>query len=599
LGGLGIFALATFIALAPLALYAVQRPEIFIRRAEAASVLQDIEGEGSYRPLLENVRKSLLMYNRQGDPRGRHNLPEEPMLDGLSAAFFGLGLGYGLLRWRHHRYFLPVVWLLLGLLPGILSLADSNPHSLRTLGNVPAVFLLITAFWDRVWKTYERFLLGQYRRYLAVGVAAVLLLSLGANFYVYFHRQASSEAVYYDFDPAQTKAGEFVKERGMDNLLLVSHALTNHSDLKFLPYGVPFTVLDLNQHLPLRGPTDRDTIYVLEWAHAQLLPRLQALYPEGAYLEHLDRYGRTMFYTYQVTREQAAGAQGLEAEYFAGSGFEEPVALERIDKQVGLSAEESSLPPPFSVRWHGSLYVPEYGRYTFVLESEGWASLRVGQDLELEVDDGRGEESARLPAGFHLIEVEAVQERAGLLRLSWGRPDGSEVEIPGDVLYAGDLYGRGLLGLYRRGTDWEGEAEVLQLDPFIAPNDVLPSPFSIEWLGKIYAPTQGSYVFGTISDDGSYLYLDDQLVVDNGGHHGDVYREGQIQLTEGFHDLHLLYFQDGGGRKIELYWKPPGGAREQVPQEDVFPPGSELSIPPLPTGPMAGLIVAEEASSGG
>ena len=586
LRGLGVFAVATFIAFSPLALYAVQRPEIFVRRAEAASVLQDIETEGSYRPLLENVRKSLLMYNRQGDPRARHNLPDEPMLDGLSAVFFALGLGYSLLRWRHDRYFLLLAWLLLGLLPGILSLADSNPHSLRTLGNVPAVFLLITAFWDRAWKTYEPFLLGRSGRYLYAGVAAALLLSLGANFYVYFYRQASSEAVYYDFDPAQTEAGVFVKEHGTNELVLVSHALTNHSDLKFLPYRVPFTVLDPNLHLPLRGQGESDTIYVLEPAHAQLIPRLRELYPEGGYLEHVDRYGRTMFYTYQVSREQVASAQGLEAEYFAGSDFEEPVALQRIDKQVGFSADEPPLPAPFSARWHGSLYVPGYGAYTFVLESEGSASLQVGHDLELEVDGGRGEEAAQLPAGFHLIEVEAVQERAGFLRLSWAGPDGAEEVIPSDALYVGDLYGGGLLGLYRRGTGWEGEAEVLQLDPFIAPNDVLPSPFSIEWLGKIYAPTQGSYVFGTISDDGSYLYLDGQLVLDNGGHHGDVYREGQIQLGEGFHDLRLLYFQDGGGRKIELYWTPPGGGREQVPQEHLFPPGSELTIPAGPTVPV-------------
>ncbi|HJX38986.1 MAG TPA: PA14 domain-containing protein, partial [Anaerolineae bacterium] len=588
LGGLGVFAVATFIALSPLALYAVQRPEIFVRRAEAASVLQDIETEGGYRPLVENVRKSLLMYNRQGDPRPRHNLPDEAMLDGLSAVFFGLGLGYSLLRWRHDRYFLLVAWVLLGLLPGILSLADSNPHSLRTLGNVPAVFLLITAFWDRAWKTYEPFLRGQSRRYLYAGVTAVLLLCLGANFYIYFYRQASNESVYYDFDPAQTEVGEYVKEHGTDNLVLVSHALTNHSDLKFLPYGVPFTVLDLNAHLPLRGQGERDTIYVLEWAHAQLIPRLRALYPEGEYVEHVDRYGRTMFYTYAVGREQLASAQGLEAEYFAGLDFEEPAALERIDRQVGFSGEEPPLPPPFCVRWHGSLYVPEYGAYTFILESGGWASLRVGQDLKIEVEAGRGEESAQFPAGFHLIEVETVQEQPGLLGLSWVRPDGVEEVIAGDALYAGDLYGHGLLGQYRRGTGWEGEPEVMQLDPFIAPNDVLPSPFSIEWLGKIYVPVSGQYVFGTTSDDGSYLYVDDQLVVDNGGHHGDVYREGQVQLEEGFHGLRLRYFQDGGGRKIELYWTPPGDAREQVPQEQLFPPGSELTIPPPPTATPVG-----------
>jgi tripartite motif-containing protein 71 len=101
-------------------------------------------------------------------------------------------------------------------------------------------------------------------------------------------------------------------------------------------------------------------------------------------------------------------------------------------------------------------------------------------------------------------------------------------------------------------------------------------------------PVSGPYVFGTTSDDGSLLYLDGQLVVDNGGHHGDVYSEGRIQLQEGFHDIRLLYFQDGGGQKIELYWTPPGGVRALVQQEQLFPMGAELSIPSLPvTGPSA------------
>jgi hypothetical protein len=209
----------------------------------------------------------------------------------LSAIFFGLGVGYCLLRSKEDRYFLPVAWLLVGLLPGVLSLADSNPHSLRTLGNVPAVFLLITAFWDRAWATYAPLVRKRGRRYLALTVSMVVMLSGIANARLYFGVQAADQSVYYDFDPAQTAAGEYVKAHGADNLVLVSHALTNHADLKFIPYGVPFTVLDFNAHLPLREGVDRDVIYVLDWGDAALIPRLRALYPGGAYVEHLDRYG--------------------------------------------------------------------------------------------------------------------------------------------------------------------------------------------------------------------------------------------------------------------------------------------------------------------
>lgn len=583
--GLFIFALATFVTLSPLGLYAIQRPNIFLRRTEAASVQRDIEREGSYRPLLENVRKSLLMYNHQGDPRARHNLPHEPMLDALSAMFFGLGLGYSLLRWRQHRYFLLLAWLFLGLLPGVLSLADSNPHSSRTLGNVPAVFLLITAFWDRAWASFGPLVREEKHRYLGAAVTIILALSLWDNFDIYFNRQAANESVYYDFDPVQTEAGKYVKAHGHDNRTLVSHALTNHSDLKLIPYDVPFAALDLNRDLPLRQEVEQDVIYLLELAHASLIPRLQSLYPGGEYVDHVDRYGRTMFYTYRLREAQVRAAQGLKASYYQGHEFEEPAELERVDKTVDFTWDAPPLPPPFSVRWHGSLYVPDYGSYTLVLEATGSARLRLGEDVELEVDGGREEETLLLPAGFHALDVEVRENRAaGRISLSWVRPGFDEEVIPSNVLYVQDLYGQGLLGQYRRGITWEGEPSAVQLDPFIAPNDVLRSPYSIEWLGKIYVPSTGSYVFGTISDDGSYLYLDGQLVVDNGGHHGDVYTEGRMQLEKGFHDIRLLYFQDGGGRKIELYWTPPGNVRSQVPPEYLMPPGAGLAVPPpIPT----------------
>ena len=126
---------------------------------------------------------------------------------------------------------------------------------------------------------------------------------------------------------------------------------------------------------------------------------------------------------------------------------------------------------------------------TFVLEtSSGSAVLRVGQDVELEVKDGRAEQSVQMPGGFHAIELETVQEKVGWLRVSWVKPGAEEEIIPSQALYVGELHGHGLLGLYRRGITWDGEATVVQLDPFIAPNDVLPSPFSIEWQGKVLSP---------------------------------------------------------------------------------------------------------------
>jgi len=583
-----VFGLATFMTLAPLGVYALKQPKIFMRRVEAASVAQDIERAGSYEPVRANLKKSLLMFNYRGDPRPRHNLPHEPMLDFGTAILFGLGVGYSLRYSRRSRYLLPLVWVLIGLLPSVLSLADSNPHSSRTLGNVGPVFLLTAVAWDRMRFALVKGLEGKGHR-LLVGVAVAGLLLIGrSNYQTYFYKQAQAESVYYDFDPIQTSVGEAIKANGYDHRVFVSYEFANHSAVKFIPYNVPYQVFDLNAHLPIREQLDQDALFILERNHAPFVTRLQQLYPRGIYREVKDRYGKLMYYTFLVPKEEIAAIQGLQGSYYAAAEMEgEPVvqrrdALIAFDWNTAGPGFTSSSDEPFSATWEGSLYVPRFGTYVFVLDTDGAAQLWLDEELVVESSGGRAQGTVQLPAGFHAVALNATQQRPnGRLILNW-IPAGSSSEqaVPQTVLYTAHLARQGLLGRYYRGTNWSGAPVSIQLDSFIAPNDVIPSPFSIQWEGRIYAPTTGNYVFATNSDDGSLLYIDGQLVVDNGGHHGDRYVEGRITLEEGFHDIILRYFQDGGGRKIELWWTPPGRGKEQVPAEFLSPPSERLPEPP-------------------
>jgi DNA-binding beta-propeller fold protein YncE len=99
----------------------------------------------------------------------------------------------------------------------------------------------------------------------------------------------------------------------------------------------------------------------------------------------------------------------------------------------------------------------------------------------------------------------------------------------------------------------------------------LRSPYSIIWRGKLLAERPGLYKLGTNSDDGSLLFVDGGLVVDNGGLHGARYVEGSLNLTAGYHDFELRYFQDGGSRALDLWWTPPGGKKELIPPTNLFP----------------------------
>jgi PA14 domain len=71
----------------------------------------------------------------------------------------------------------------------------------------------------------------------------------------------------------------------------------------------------------------------------------------------------------------------------------------------------------------------------------------------------------------------------------------------------------------------------------------------------------GSYRFRLKSDDGSQLFIDNRLVVDNDGIHDVISKRGELELRSGRHRIRVWYFQ---GMKyqlaLQLFVTPPGGA---------------------------------------
>lgn len=77
------------------------------------------------------------------------------------------------------------------------------------------------------------------------------------------------------------------------------------------------------------------------------------------------------------------------------------------------------------------------------------------------------------------------------------------------------------------------------------------SEYAFNFTGTLYAPTEGTYTFYTNSDEGSQLYIGDELVVDNGGRHSPRERSGEIGLKEGKHRIRVVMFENTGGEVIE------------------------------------------------
>jgi len=89
--------------------------------------------------------------------------------------------------------------------------------------------------------------------------------------------------------------------------------------------------------------------------------------------------------------------------------------------------------------------------------------------------------------------------------------------------------------------------------------------FAFDFRGRVHVPKDGTYTFYTTSDDGSRLYVDGSLVVENGGLHAASEESGTVSLSEGWHDLRVTHFEHTGQEVLEIHWEGPGISKEPVP----------------------------------
>ncbi|MBL8755309.1 MAG: alpha-L-fucosidase [Planctomycetes bacterium] len=76
--------------------------------------------------------------------------------------------------------------------------------------------------------------------------------------------------------------------------------------------------------------------------------------------------------------------------------------------------------------------------------------------------------------------------------------------------------------------------------------------------GFLKAPADDLYRFALTSDDGSKLWIDGQLVVDNDGLHGAIEKRGAVGLGKGVHSIEVVWFNQTGGAELGLKWARPG-----------------------------------------
>ncbi len=99
--------------------------------------------------------------------------------------------------------------------------------------------------------------------------------------------------------------------------------------------------------------------------------------------------------------------------------------------------------------------------------------------------------------------------------------------------------------------------------------------FAFEFTGSLIVEEAGTYGFRTESDDGSWIYVDGEEVVNNGGFHAVVSEEGSVELEAGTHSIRITYFEASGGHELLVHWTPPGLEERPLRGDDLV----HLSLP--------------------
>jgi alpha-L-fucosidase len=88
--------------------------------------------------------------------------------------------------------------------------------------------------------------------------------------------------------------------------------------------------------------------------------------------------------------------------------------------------------------------------------------------------------------------------------------------------------------------------------------------------GLINIPADGVYNFHISSDDGSKLFIDDKVLVENDGLHSIVDKGNEIPLAKGYHTIKVLFFERDGGDALQVQWKGPGFNAQIIPASVLF-----------------------------
>jgi len=124
----------------------------------------------------------------------------------------------------------------------------------------------------------------------------------------------------------------------------------------------------------------------------------------------------------------------------------------------------------------------------------------------------------------------------------------------------------GLKAEYFNNINLEGKPAVTKIDKQVnfdwgggSPFPNFPEDnFSVRWTGKLKAPDTGEFIIDVSSDDGTRLYINDKLVIDDWNDHAFLSNTYKTHFEKGkLYNIKLEYYEHTGGAIVKLGWRKP------------------------------------------
>ena len=305
----------------------------------------------------------------------------------------------------------------------------------------------------------------------------------------------------------------------------------------------------------------------------------------------------------------AGTGTGLRGDYFDNRDFS-ALKLTRVDATIdydwGLGSPASGIgADTFSTRWTGQVQPRSSGTYTFFTSMDDGVRLWVNDVLIVDdfVEHPPTTQSGtiNLTAGQKYdVRIDHYENGGGAAaKLEWAGPGVARQVVPKSQLYPAPVTagpnepepgGDGLRGEYF--DDGDLAVPVLtRVDGTVdfdwglgSPNAAInPEHFSARWTGRVLPATTEAYTFRTDNDNGTRLWVDGRLIINDWTTHAPAPRFGTVQLTAGVPaDIKLEFYEDGGGAAAKLSWSTPTRALEVVPRSRLFSSDAPTTPPPLP-----------------